>query len=153
MGVISHFTLPANEPASTPSERLAQYTNRRQIAAKVGGAAAAVLVVLVVAIAATEFSEDAPGWLRALAIVLLLVDVVGVGRTWAGFHWKAVQLERRIESSLKGKKKKKRKKHTPANNVVVEPWPKSYEIWWTGALYVLLLDLVSLAALAIWSVT
>ncbi|MPZ51749.1 MAG: hypothetical protein GEU79_03280 [Acidimicrobiia bacterium] len=120
--------------------------------------------MFVVSVAATEFTEGAPGWLRASAIVTLLLGGVGLGRAWTEFHWKAVLLERRIKTSLNESQesaytKKNRGVDQKAtsdlsdedhNKGVVEPWPKSYETWWTSALYLLVLDVALLVALVIW---
>ncbi len=123
-----------------------QYENRLTIATKVGGTSSAVLLVAVLAVAATDFSDDAPGWLRAATIVVFFVGVLAIGRSWAGFNWKAIQLRRALGSG--GKKPKRKGK----SSVKVGDWPRSYEFFWTLGLYALLVDVILLVVLAIWSV-
>ncbi len=124
---------PKNEPDNTRSGRLEQYQNRLDLATKVGGTTSAVLLVAALAIAATDFSKDAPGWLRASALILCLLGALCIGRAWVGFNWKAIQLRRQPETADVGE------------------WPKSYEFFWTLGLYLLLLDVIALVATTVWS--
>jgi hypothetical protein len=161
-----HWTRPDNPVSNTADGRLAQYKNRVEIIVKVGGALTGVLLVAVLAVAATSFSKDAPGALRATTIVLLLIGAVCIGSAWAGFHWKAVELGRRIETAdraeadaeakkgrKRSKKRTKKAESAPASAASVEvgEWPARYEVVWTLGLYLLVLDVVALVVLTVWS--